>query len=205
MRTLIISAAMAAVVLASAGCTITTRSDNYACTTNEDCEALGRVCVLGWCVADDGQSPDGSLTDAPPAVCPAVCSDCLSDGTCIIQCVNPDDCGNDVVCPPGQPCQVICGNLACDDIDCTAASSCDITCSGVNACSGVVSCGLGSCNVTCSGSVSCSGGVLCADACACETLCTGLGACAGEHTCPLDNECRSGALCSTATAPCSGC
>jgi hypothetical protein len=201
MRSSIISAAMAAVVLASADCTITTRSENYACTTNEDCDELGRVCVRGWCVVDDVQPPDASLP-----TCPMVCNDCLPDGTCIIQCINSGDCSNDVVCPPGRPCEVICGTLACQaNIDCTAASSCDITCSGISSCSGNVSCGTGSCYVTCSGVDSCDGVVSCQDSCACQTLCTGLASCNGEHRCPNDDACENGGTCTASPDICNRC
>ena len=191
MNRVMLIAVMSVVALASAGCTITTRSNNYACTDGEDCEALGRECVNGWCV------------ERP---CPDECDSCDQDNTvCIIECEEVGECLASVVCPSGMPCIVECGDGNCTGgVDCRNASECEITCSGTGSCTGQIVCGAGPCDVDCDGFGSCSGGVNCSASCACVTSCSD-DACTAAHSCPGNANCTDGTICKADTGNCNQC
>lgn len=130
-------------------------------------------------------APDGFVPPPPTceAVCPAAGGTCVS-GTCEITCSQGQPCGQLVVCPAGVPCIVRCGQDGCHaGIDCTKASSCDLTC-GETAC-GDVKCGGGACAVHCNGdgNPACMGTVKCNATGACVVTCSSGGGCQGKVTC----------------------
>jgi hypothetical protein len=190
MRNTIISAVVAVLALASAACTITTRSDNYACNQNSDCAAMNRVCTAGWCVVPD---------------CPDICDYCLDQNSvCVIDCLEPGKCPLTVLCPSGTDCNVQCGDGSCTGgVDCRNARECAITCSGSDSCAGQIQCGSERCEVECSGANSCLFGVNCSSSCACVTSCA-TDTCSPLHSCP-GNNCTSNGGCHANTGPCDRC
>jgi hypothetical protein len=162
-------------------CLVGRRSDDFACTTSDDC-AADRGCFQGYCVAPE---------------CPAgcICQNLLPDrsgyASCTIDCTGTKCRAQPVVCPAGIACTVQCGNNDdCSRVDCSKATGCTVVCSGVGACGGAVTCGSGPCSVSCTGNNSCAGGVACGSSCRCNVTCGGNNSCATPATCP-------GALCDT--------
>lgn len=176
--------AIAALVVASS-CLVNRRSEDFECTSQAQCDPLGRVCTEGFCVKPD--CPDGCDTCDPVAM------------SCGIDCSTSNKCGGTVSCPAGYDCTIQCtGVNACNDIRCEdGARSCAITCSGNNACDNITCAGGAACTVTCSDG-ECSS-VDCVDACSCELICP-TGTCAGA-SCPQTD---AGADC-IGTAPAGAC
>lgn len=160
-------AALAALV---ASCFVHRASDDFACTTTDDCRS-GRVCDQGFCVI------------AATAGCPAVCSSCdAEDLTCRIDCTANKPCG-DVMCPIGWDCTVHCNNpMACGAIDCTIARACTVDCIGASAC-GALRCGAGPCDVRCAGNGACPS-VDCAASCSCDVSCNSQATDCPQMSCP---------------------
>lgn len=152
----------------------------------------------------DAGGPVSPVDAAPPAcdeTCPGQCS---SSGRCEITCPT-GGCDDEVVCPPGQICDVMCAGIAgCPDgVDCSQAAGCNVTCSGFAACpSGVVCPVGGTCTVACSGYLACLIGVDCSESCACDVSCDGDEACLLGVGCP--DGCDSEDGCSSADE-CSSC
>jgi hypothetical protein len=170
--------------------------------------------------AFDASRPD-SGTD-----CDAVCPGSCRDNVCEIDCSGPVDCSDDVTCPAGFDCVVLCGDddcsgdILCGDgvgsctvdcggndsctgsITCTAAS-CTVDCIGFDSCQGDISCGPGSCEVTCL-SESCTGGIDCSASCGCDVFCLGRNNCTTGSDCP--GQCGNGNDGCTAIPPgCNSC
>ncbi len=188
----------AALMLASlGGCGVDRRSSAYRCDNQSDCSGE-RVCQQGWCVV--AGTPDA----APPPGCPEVCGVCVS-GACVIECLDGQDCPDEIVCPPGMDCNVTCeGTQSCTGgVDCSQAGDCTVDCDGAGACSGGVICGAGQCNVECAGLGACSQGIDCSASCACDTDCDSTLGC-GALSCPGDmGQCERNGDCNS--AGCSTC
>ena len=187
---ILLMAALLAWLVAPA-CVIDTRSDQFQCQMESDCDST-RTCSGGYCITRE---------------CPVECDNCLPDGTCVIQCVDPSSCAGNLTCPAGRACQVQCaGDGSCDgNVNCVGGLSCIITCSGANSCTGEVQCGAGACNVLCSGDGSCAGGIDCQSSCACDTSCGGAGACGQAPTCPTQGNCEMGGECRSSVGGCDSC
>lgn len=158
-------------------------------------------------VDDDGDGPpdaggDPAWTDAgePSAVTPppsdgSCGAQCVRnggrcfEGACVFDCEGADSCNDrQVLCPPGRPCDVRCGDGSCrDNIVCAVLADCNISCEGKGSCVREVICE-GQCNVTCSGAGSCGGGI----GGSVELLdleCSGAGSCGSTVQCE-GLECR---------------
>ena len=154
----------------AASCFVHRSSDDYVCSTSDDCRS-GRICDQGFCVV------------AATAGCPAQCSSCnAADMSCRIDCTANKPCGN-VQCPIGWDCNLRCNNAgACGEVDCTFARSCNVDCSGAVSC-GALRCGAGACDVRCSGAGACPS-VDCAASCSCDVTCNNRGADCPQMSCP---------------------
>ena len=130
----------------------------------------------------DAQPIFDAALDTNPANCLAVCDAGVCDGgTCVIACRGGNPCPPDqqVVCPPGVPCEVDCiaANSCNRGVDCTQATRCKIGCIGDNTCAeNKVLCTGDSCVVDCKGPTTCNRGVAC-DAGSCIIRCTGSDSC----------------------------
>ncbi|HUJ57828.1 MAG TPA: hypothetical protein VLX92_05035 [Kofleriaceae bacterium] len=194
--------AIAALALA-ASCTVDRRSQQLACTTQAQCNPLGRICVQGYCVAS-GSSTDGGFDGL--GGCPPGCLFCDPEQmTCMIQGLT----GGDVTCPSGWNCTIACESPgACGAIACDQAASCNITCSFGTSC-GDITCGAGDCTVSCSsgglgmpacGTLTCGSGM-------CTETCQGDGACgdlACDSSCACSATCNPSTACATMTCPTRG-
>jgi hypothetical protein len=172
---------LAAAIVVS--CTINHVSNNFECENNADCIELGhnnRVCSDGLCIVPGGPSDAAVDTkvDAPGdtgAVCPAQCTSCNAGKMeCTINCASAaGNCTNQVVCPAGWHCTVLCspGNSCRNGINCLTSKSCTVECTGSQSCRNI-SCGPGPCDVNCAALQSCRG-VSCGQSCACDVACSG--------------------------------
>ena len=144
---------LAILVLALAGCSVSRKSEQFACTTSVECKD-GRTCDRGYCVEQ--------------AACPSPCNSCdMSSMTCNINC-SSGSCGG-VHCPDGYNCTIMCtGNNACNSVDCSDGTSCAISCIGNQACRHV-DCGNARCMITC-GANGCNN-VDCSSSCQCDVVC----------------------------------
>lgn len=174
------------------GCGFETRSQDFECTTNPDCESFQR-CVDGVCVIGGSQ-------------CHPDCDRC-DNGTCFMDCQGAGLCASRVVCPPSSTCRVVCsGAGACaGGVDCTNANRCLVSCQSAETCAGSIDCGQSDCTVGCLAQPSCEGGVDCSDACACNTNCTPGGGRTCVPECPQGNSCADGANCTSDGAGCDVC
>jgi hypothetical protein len=197
------------------------------CSAPTDC-AGDQVCRAdGWCAmptvkdcpmgggngngdADGDNSnvtPDAATAphDAPN-LCQLGCANgtCI-DGVCVIDCSATSACQNDdVTCPPGLPCRVICGHSACTKkVRCGQASSCEVRCNGDNSCSDEVVCGVNRCAVHCVGVGACKK-TTCKQACACDVSCIGPSSCVDLSECSAPT-CRLGEGCSSLLTGCNTC
>jgi hypothetical protein len=197
-----------AVAALGTSCSIDHRSDQYACTTTNDCKD-GRVCDNGYCIVAgsidaprlDGPKPGGDANN-----CPAPCTTCnLQQKTCTVNCQQAN-CSGPIACPAGYRCDIQCNteNACRSGIDCKQAASCNIECSGRQACEDVV-CGPGPCDVGCSGPASCRD-ISCSNSCACDVTCTGNQSCQSGIQC-TSLACRStsGSGCTSVPAFCHSC
>ena len=174
--------------LSMTSCLVSRKSDNFACTTDSDCDPTsGRTCDRGYCVLQ--------------GTCPSPCTSCdLINKTCKIDCTSNKPCGS-VQCPAGYDCTIRCsGTSACSNIDCAPGTGCNITCaSGMAACGGI-NCGPGPCTVDCAGPASC-GTVDCVTSCSCTVSCNNASSCP-TNSCPPQ---APGMYCTqdgTAASPC---
>ena len=150
----------------------------------------------------------GSGGSGPPpcnsAMCAAANGSC-SMGACEIHCTNAECIPQ---CPSGMPCRVICDNGTCNAglVDCSKASSCDITC-GNSSCFKGVNCAGSSCVVGCADQA-CSIVPIVCQAKSCDLNCPGLQSCkelrclGAAQTCSI--ECGGVQSCGTSfqsTAP----
>lgn len=130
------------------------------------------------------------------------------EGTCHFDCEEPGSCdGEQVICPPGRPCEVRCGDDACvNNVICRPGAQCNILCEGEGSCAAQVICE-GECDVRCSGPGSCRSGIggavellqlecsgarSCAATVSCEGQdcqleCSGPGSCGRVRTLAVDN------------------
>ena len=201
----VIGLAIVAAALSSS-CSVHHRSDQFACTSTQDCEG-GRVCDNGYCIVPgsiDAPGPsDGAKGDAANG-CPAQCSTCnVTQKSCTINCQNKD-CTGQVTCPPGYKCDIMCNvdNSCRNGVDCRMAASCNIDCTGKQACANV-QCGSGPCDVGCIGEQSCRG-VSCNNSCACDVVCTGNSSCGDGISC-TSLTCKSGSGCTSVPPFCHAC
>jgi len=196
-----------------AGCSVSHKSQEFACTHNTDCAGHpGTVCDNGFCVVQgsiDAPMPKGDAPrgDAPGNNCPTGCTSCnVQQKTCTIDCLmSGANCDSNVQCPAGYHCDIKCDtDGACKNgVSCVGGASCTVECSGGQSCRNV-ECGTGPCDVTCSGTSSCRG-VSCNNSCACDVLCTGTQSCqAGSVTC-TSLLCGSGPGCTSVPAGCHSC
>lgn len=205
--------------LAAAGsCSVTHRSNDFACENTRDC-AAGRVCVDGFCIAGQPQQPPPDARvelDARPPVdapiilppdapqCPAQCTSCdLKAKTCKVDCaVSPELCmagAPPIVCPDGFTCDIDCSTeRACrNGIDCTGGAGCTITCGADTSCRNL-SCGAAPCRIDCPGFDSCTN-VDCGTG-QCNVECSGSGSCTNvdcSNACSCDVFCDFFADCTT--------
>jgi hypothetical protein len=158
--------------------------------------------------ADGGDRDAGASSAAPLPPNDNSCGrQCVQNGgrcfqgTCFFDCDQPDSCSDQVLCPPGRPCEVTCGTRACSDsVVCGVGAECNIRCEGELSCARQVICSA-SCDVTCSGERSCRGGVggsverlaldcsgpqSCSGNVSCEGLTCQL-SCSGAQSCPRVN------------------
>jgi hypothetical protein len=169
----------------AAGCSVSHRSGDFACDTDQRC-ANGRTCVDGFCVlpADSGVV-DGPRPTGDASVCPAQCTSCdIAQRTCAIDCsASNGACNQAISCPAGWNCNVTCSiaNQCNAGISCGNATSCTIACTARQTCRNV-SCGRGTCKLTCGGTASCGNSVTCGTG-ACSVACTGGGSCGSAVTC----------------------
>jgi len=173
------------VLVIVAGCSISHRSQEYACTTQNDCNGHpNTICQQGFCIVPgsiDAPKPPGDVhPDMNNNNCPSECTSCnVTQKTCTVDCSQTGvvDCTQTVTCPAGYHCDILCNRdgMCRNGVNCTGSASCAITCSAGNTCEGV-ECGPGPCDVTCSGQSSCKG-VSCNNSCACDVNCTGSQAC----------------------------
>jgi len=196
-----------------AGCSVSHRSGDYACTSTAEC-ATGRSCIDGFCVLNGSiDAPGNPHRDAPkvqpdaPEQCPTGCTSCnVAAKTCTIDCsaASSNGCASQVTCPTGYNCTILCNvaNACKSGVDCTLSSQCAITCSGQGSCR-TVECGIGPCDVMCSGGNSCRG-VACNSSCACDVTCTGNLACSEGIQC-TSSACISGLGCTSVPAFCHSC
>ena len=187
----------------TAGCSITHRSDGFACNSQSDCTG-GRSCINGFCVTS--VDSDASSVDSPGGDnnCPPACTSCdLDKRTCIIDCTGNNECNQNVVCPKGFSCEIMCGDQSCrNGIDCKLGTECTIACMGTGSCRSV-DCGTNRCTVSCTGDSSCRA-VDCSESCACDVQCA-FNACADGPTCPDRPGCDLGTSCSTQFPGCDVC
>ncbi len=205
--------AIVLVLALAASCSISHRSQEYACTTNSDCtHPPNTLCQGGFCIVPGSiDAPRGGGSDAPHADgggnnCPSECTSCnTTQKTCTIDCSATGivDCTQKVICPTGYHCDILCDRdgMCRNGIDCQGGASCAITCSSGNTCAGV-ECGPGPCDVTCSGTGSCDG-VSCNNSCACDVNCTGSQSCKSV-SCELP-LCQSGFGCTSVPVGCHSC
>jgi hypothetical protein len=201
--------ALFVLVVFATGCTVTHRSQDYACTTQSDC-ASGRTCSGGFCVVNGSGPPiDSSVhldttktIDSPMNLCPPGCTACdISQKTCEIDCsVDATGCVGAVTCPTGYNCNILCNvadacraGVACDN-----STACTISCSGSGSCHDIT-CGPGPCNVECSGQTSCRN-VNCQASCECDVTCPGSESCSDTVTCN-PSFCTAGLGCSSSEVP----
>jgi hypothetical protein len=203
--------AIVVVLALAAGCSVSHRSQDYACTTNNDCkDHPNTICQGGFCIApgsiDAPKAGGDAHPDTPGNTCPAGCTSCnAAQKTCTIDCTQTGvvDCTQMVTCPAGYHCDILCTrDGSCrNGVDCTAGASCAIMCATQNSCENV-ECGPGPCDVTCSGTSSCQG-VSCNNSCACDINCTGSQSCRNiACTSPL---CTSGFGCTSVPVGCHSC
>jgi hypothetical protein len=199
------------------------RNCTVACAQASDCSP-DQICGGdGWCAEPDvagrcdgirdaepdAPTPDADVPDPSPDAatgCKDVCAagTCV-DGVCTIDCSAEDTCANDVICPTGVPCRVICGDSSCDKhVDCTRSTSCTVECEGNLSCQDEIRCGNGPCDVSCNGYRSCAHRVKCAESCRCDVDCLGIEACHDPAECPAD-ACDFGFGCTTETPGCDQC
>jgi hypothetical protein len=191
------------IVLATS-CSISHKSDGYACTIQSDCND-GRQCVDNFCIVPgsiDATVFHDARTNGDGNGCPTGCTSCVvSTHQCTIDCsMNAGACSNGkVVCPSGWACNVECNtDGACKDgVSCVGATSCAISCSAHNSCQNI-QCGLGKCSVDCSGVASCQG-VACGNSCACDVTCLGAQSCQSVQC--TATACKVGLGCSSLVAP----
>jgi len=184
--------AVAMTLAASASCGFETRSQDFDCQNNGQCEDWQR-CVDGSCiVAGTSCHPD--------------CDEC-DQGICVMNCTGTDACQAQVICPPSARCRVNCtGSGSCrGGMDCSNANDCLLICQGADSCEGLVDCAQSDCDVRCTGERSCGGGVDCSEACACTTICSSSSGRTCVPECPDGNRCASGPNCTSETAGCNTC
>ena len=201
------------VVVTSTNCSITHRSDGFACTSSAQCEP-GRMCTDGLCVVLPGEPIDASMptvdgkmgSNHPDASdCPMDCTSCddLSH-TCTIDC-SQTNCNVAISCPLGWNCTVDCtpDGSCSKGVSCTNAASCTINCTGDNSCRNIA-CGTGPCDVECNGQSSCRT-VGCDNSCRCDVDC-GIGSSCEAVTC-VSQQCRAplGGCTSSNAAICDTC
>ena len=209
--------AAALVAGTATSCSISHRSDQYACTVQADCDG-GRLCVDGLCTfppgldasldarepITDGAHPDahtdaGQPVDAPPMdVCPQGCTSCDfgPNKVCHIDCSAPGAaCGAQPKCPPTWSCDIACNTQgSCrNGITCAASQDCNIACTAPGSCRNIA-CGTGTCNIQCDGFNTCRG-IACGDSCACDVTC------GGNQSC-VDNIFCTGPQCGTFDGGC---
>jgi hypothetical protein len=133
--------ALVALALAIAACSMSHRSEEYACANPSDCRG-GRHCIDGFCVVSS--AIDASRIDARKPIdaqtCPSPCTSCNdANKTCTVDCSMTTACAGQVTCPSGYHCDILCNtdNSCRSGINCQVAAACQITCSGQNACRGV--------------------------------------------------------------------
>lgn len=105
----------------------------------------------------DTSLPDGGLLDACQNMCTGIGASCAADGTCVFTCEGATDCNN-ISCPQGMPCQVICIRSAgkvCNNIECPDDMPCEVTCTD-NTGQGLRVCNNVNCNDSCACDVTCS-------------------------------------------------
>ena len=196
-----------------AGCSVSHKSQEFACTHSNDCASHpGTVCDNGFCVVPSTIDAPGMKMDGPRPPdgggnnCPTGCTSCnVQQKTCTIDCNAGANCNNSVQCPAGYHCDIKCDtdNACRNGVSCVGGASCTVECSGQSSCRNV-ECGTGPCDVTCSAQDSCRG-VSCNNSCACDVLCTGQQSCtSGTVTC-TSLLCQSGAGCSSVMAGCHSC
>jgi hypothetical protein len=202
--------AFASLAWALTACSISHRSQDFACTTSADCTD-GRTCIDGFCVTGSGPGVDapagsGGHNDAgidapkpldahvPPAdaaVCPTICSSCdFGSMTCDIDCAVPT--GGDSRCGSGT--SGTGGNQA--TVQCPPGFNCTIECTTPGSCRSVSCIGGLSCQVQCASAQSCKT-VACGKG-ACDVECTGQSSCknvACGESCKCDVDCQGQETC----------
>jgi hypothetical protein len=223
-RVAILAGGLLAYLVATAGCyNPELRDCTVQCSAATDCTG-GQVCRAdGWCAMPgteecaEGGSDNNVAIDAPnmvgpdapagPTACDQGCTNgtCVA-GVCVIDCSAPYSCiTNDVLCTPGLPCRVVCGDHSCSHkIVCGTATSCEVQCNGDFSCQDEIQCNTNRCDVDCIGVSSCRRRTRCANACACDASCTGASTCPEISECPA-SSCRLGNGCTSILTGCDSC
>lgn len=177
-------------VLFAGSCLLDRKTNEFACSTTEDC-LDGRQCMGGFCITSDAPI-------IPPCAenCTDLGGECVDD-VCRFICTAVT-CQSIVQCPPGLPCEIQCNGVgACSNgIACTSAATCTITCDD-GACQAPIDCGSSACDITCNGT-SCSGQIGCTAADRCVVDCNGPNACNAQIQCGeglCDVECNGSMSC----------
>ncbi|MEM9488347.1 MAG: hypothetical protein AAGC55_04325 [Myxococcota bacterium] len=186
------------------GCSIDTRSGQFACSPDELCPD-GRQCIDGWCVTDSGdEPPDGGIDPASDAaMCiPSSCGDgtCCTDESCCDGAEDadscPDDCGNasctgclvgqcSESCDTQEECSLRCSGVCTCNLSCTSAKTCDFLCRAGQTCD--LSCAASQdCNATCQTAADCT--INCTNVERCDDI-----RCIVGSSCLLD--CSSSKIC----------
>lgn len=223
--------AIACVLMAHLGCyDPSVRDCAVTCRSAKEC-AGGQTCSSdGFCVSPSYRgrcarmTPDAgdgggdmmkkdAAADSGGSSAVALCQQGCGNGTCDAQGVCNIDCSasgacsaSDVICPTNLPCRVVCGDHACaHHVQCGMSTSCEVQCSGQNACGDVIQCPVGRCDVTCSGAFSCHKNTKCGMSCACDVTCSGSGACGAPSECPKMMACLLGRGCTSQLSGCDSC
>lgn len=175
---------------------------------------------------NDGAIGDAG-TDGTASTCDPGCADAggsCDASTCVIDCTR--GCTDPVTCPTSGACHVVCGDGGCSTgvtcknevgckIDCAGdfachrgvtceAPTCEIACTGPNACRNDpgISCDASICKVTCSGNSSCNRQILANASVGCDIDCLGSPSCTNGRVqcispdasirCDAINACNNG-------------
>jgi hypothetical protein len=143
----------------------------------------------GGAIPDGGGPPDGASA-CDPTECAAFGGGVCMAGVCVFDVTA----GGEVVCPPGNACEIDCNAAAActGSIDCSMATSCTINCNVSGSCQGgSFNCGDTGCDVYCRAQDTCANlqfmcGMPCDVECCASLTCNGISGTVvhAQGTCP---------------------